>query len=151
MLDIFSARKLRTLNADETLILTGAALNQEIIHFRVAFVFVPLDAIPSQHKMLSYVIDTVTHQAHGDVVPGHTAEIGFVEFIVLPVLDALKVHDTIVIEILAWKYLILYTCWMDVRKRVLVIVPSAKAEIDAANEGNFVVNNHEFFVMGLCN
>lgn len=30
-----------------------------------------------------------------------------------------------------------------------MVIPSAKAEIDAANEGNFVINNHEFFMVGL--
>ena len=73
-------------------------------------------------------------------MPGHTAVIGFVEFIGLPVFDALKVHDTIVIEILAREDLILYTSWMDVSKWMLVVVPSAKAEIDATNESNFMVS-----------
>ena len=91
--------------------------------------------------MLGYVIDTGTHQTHGDVVPGHTAIIGFVEFIGLPVFDALKVHDTIVVEILAWEDLIFYTRWMDVCKWMLVVIPSAKAEINTADEGSFVVND----------
>lgn len=99
--------------------------------------------------MLSYVIDTRTDQTHSDVVPGHTTIISLVEFIGLPVFDALKVHDTIVVEILPRKNLILYTSWVDVGKCMLVVVPSAKAEIDAANESNFVVNNHEFFMVRL--
>lgn len=149
MLDIFSARKLRALNTNETFILASPTLDQEIIHFRVAFVFVSLNTVPSQYKMLGNVINTGTHQTHGDVVPGHTAIIGFVEFIVLPVFDALKVHDTIIVEILAGEDLILYTSWMDVCKGVLMVIPSAKAEIDAADEGNFVVNDHGFFMVGL--
>lgn len=116
MLNIFSARKLRALNTNKTFILTSAALNQEIIHFRVAFVLVSLNAVPSQHEMLSNVIDTGTHQTHSDVMPGHTPIIGFVEFIGLPVFDALEVHDTIVVEILTWENLILYTSWMHVCK-----------------------------------
>jgi hypothetical protein len=127
MLDILPARELGALNGDETLILASAALDQEIIHFRVAFVFVSLDAIPSQHKMLSYVVDTITNQPHGDVVPGYTAEIGFVELVILPILNALKVHDSIIVEILAWEDFILYTSRMDVCKWMLVVIPSAKA------------------------
>ena len=47
VLNIFSTRKLWALNSDETLIFTGTALDEEIIHFLVAFVLIPLNAIPS--------------------------------------------------------------------------------------------------------
>lgn len=149
VLDVFSAGEFGAFHADDTLILTSTALDEKIIHFLVAFVFISLNAIPSQHKVFSNIIDTITDQPHGDIVPGHTTEFGFVKLIVLPVLDALKVHDPIVVEVLAWENLILYTSWMNVSEWMLVIIPSSKAEIDAANEGDSVVNDHEFFMVSL--
>jgi phosphatidylserine/phosphatidylglycerophosphate/cardiolipin synthase-like enzyme len=38
-------------------------------------------------------------RSHDDVVPGHAAEVDFADFIALPVLYALEVHDPVVVEV----------------------------------------------------
>ena len=56
--------------------------------------------------MLSNVVDTGHDEAHGNVMPGHAAILGFAEFILFPVLDVLEVHDSVVVEILTGPYLV---------------------------------------------
>jgi hypothetical protein len=61
----------------------------------------------------------------------------------------MKVHDTVIVEILAWEDFVLNTAWMDVGERVGMSVPSPEACIEASNESDLVVNDDEFLVVCL--
>lgn len=99
--------------------------------------------------MLGDIVDTVTRQAHGNIVPGHASKISFVEFVVLPVVHALKVHNPVVVEVLAGENLMLDTGRVDVGEWMLVVVPSTETEINATDKCNRVVDYGKFFVVCL--
>jgi hypothetical protein len=101
MLDILATRILRTLDRDDILILAGTTLYQQPIYIISQLVFIPLDKVPAKDKVLCDIVDTIADQAHCDVVPWHSPVLGLAQLIVLPVLNTLEVHDTVVVEVLA--------------------------------------------------
>jgi hypothetical protein len=113
MLNIVSTGIFWTLNGSDIFL---AAFEHQPIDVVISLIFVSLHAIPSEDKVLGDIVDTVTRQAHCNIVPGHASVICFVEFVVLPVIHALKVHDTVVVEVLAWENLVLDTSRVDVRQ-----------------------------------
>lgn len=149
MLDVISAGKSGPLNANQALFLLGSAFEQQIIDGFVTLVFVSLYAVPPQHKVFGYVVDTITNQSHGHIVPRHSAVLRLVQLVILPVFDAFEIHDSVVIKVLAREYLILDASWMNIGKWVLMVVPSSKTQVDTADKGDSIVNDHEFLVMGL--
>lgn len=114
-----------------------------------ALVFIALDEIPAQNKVFSNVIHTVTLQAHGHIVPGHAAIVDFADFVALPVLYALEVHDPVVVEILSRENVVPQTCWVDIGQWVLVCIPSSETKINASDEAHIVINDDEFLVVRL--
>lgn len=80
-------------------------------------------------------------------MPGHATEVSLAQFVILPAFNVLKVHNTIVIKVLAWPDLVAYVSGVDVSERVLVVVPSSEAEIKTANESDFVINNNKLLMM----
>lgn len=115
MLNVVANRVCRTLNSYQRLVGSSAAFEHQPVDLAVSLILVSFHAVPSEDKVLGDIVDTVTRQAHCNVVPGHASEVGFVEFVVLPVVYALKVHDTVVVEVLAWENLVLDTGRVDVR------------------------------------
>ena len=84
---------------------------------------------------------------HRHIVPGHAPEVSLAQFVILPAFNVLKVHNTIVIKILAWPHLVAYVGRVDVGERVLVVIPSSEAEIKTTNESDFVINDNKLFMM----
>lgn len=146
MLKVISTGVFWTLNRSNVFI---AAFEHQPVDVFISLILVSFDAIPSEDKVLGDIVDTVTRQAHCNIVPGHASIISFVEFVVLPVLHALKVHDTVVVEVLAWENLVLDTGRVNVREWVLVVVPSTETEINATDKCNRVVDHGKFFVVCL--
>jgi hypothetical protein len=101
MLDIFTAGVLGTLNGDDILIRTGTTFHKHPIDIITALVLIALDKVPPQNEVLGDIVDTVSDQTHGDVVPRHATVISLAELVALPVFHALEVHDAVVIEFLA--------------------------------------------------
>lgn len=114
-----------------------------------ALVFVALDEVPAQNKVFGDVIHTVALQAHSDVVPGHAAEVDFADFIALPVLYALEVHDPVVVEVLSRENVIPQTPWVDIGQWVLVCIPSSETKVNTSDEAHIVINDDEFLVVSL--
>lgn len=114
MLFVLAARILGTLDRNEALILAGATLHQQPIDVVMALVLVPLDKVPAKDKVLCNIIDAIANQAHRDVVPRHSPVLGLTELIVLPVVDTLEVHDTVVVEVLAGEDVVTQAGWMHV-------------------------------------
>lgn len=98
--------------------------------------------------MFSNVIDTWTQHSHGDIMPRHTTMLCLGQLVLLPILDVFEVHDTIVVEVLTGPDLVGDAFRVHIRQAVLMVVPTAEAEIEATNEGHLVVNDNELFVMG---
>jgi hypothetical protein len=85
--------------------------------------------------------------AQADVVPRHAAVLGLVELVRLPVLDILEVHDAVVVKVLAGPDLGGDAFGVGVGERVLAHVPAAEAEVEAADEGDLVVDDEELLVV----
>lgn len=149
MLDIFSHRELWPLDPDQILILSSSSFKNQPVVSPIALVLVALAKIPPEDEVLRNIIDARSDQTHGDIVPWHATIFRLRELIGFPVLNCLEVHDTVVVEVLARKYFMLHTCRVDVRQGVLVVVPTSEAEVNTADEGNFVVYHNEFFMMSL--
>ena len=139
----------RALDAYQRLIVSLAATQFQPVDSRIALVLVTLDMVPAQHKVLGNIIDTVADDAHGHVMPGHARKLGLVHLILPPVLHGLEVHDAIVVEVLAREDLVVNAAGMHIRQRVVVRVPPAKTEVQAADKRQRVVDDDEFLVMSL--
>lgn len=126
MLYVFSNWMLRPLYANQVFIFCSNTFHQEPIILFISLIFIALAKIPSQYKMLGDIVDTRAYDSHSDVVPRHAAIFGFGQFIVLPILYRLEVHNAIIVEVLAGEDLVLDAGWMNVRKRMLLVVPAAK-------------------------
>jgi len=100
VVDVLSHRVFGALGANEIFVLALTTLQSQPIVTVIPLVFVALAEVPSQDEVLGYVVDARPDDTHGDVVPWHTAKVGFAEFVALPILDTLKVHDAVVIEVL---------------------------------------------------
>ena len=147
MIDVFTNRVLRTLDGHQILILAFAAGHRQPIHVVRSFVLVALDKVPAEDKVLGDIVDAVTNDTHGGVVPGHAAVVGFTQLIGLPIFDCMEIHDAIVVEVLAREHLVLHAGWMHVSQRMLAAVPAPEAQIETTNEGHLVVDDDELFMM----
>ena len=59
----------------------------------------------------------------------------------------MEVHDAVVVEVLARKHLVPYSSRMNIGQWMLSVVPSAKAEIQTADEGQLVIDHDELLMM----
>ena len=91
---------------------------------------VPLAEIPPKNKVLRNVMHTWSNHTHRDIMPRRSPIPGLAQLIALPILHSLKVHDSIVIKILAQENLILHSCLMHIRQRMLLI-QAPKMQIEA--------------------
>lgn len=147
MVNIFSNRMLRPLNCDQILIFTFTALESKPVKTVVALVFVTLDEVPAQYEMLCNIIDTRSDDTHGYIMPWHTPIVSLAQFVALPVLNVLEVHDSVVVKVLSGEDLILDTRRMGISQWMLPLIPATEAKIQTADEGKIEVNNDEFLVM----
>ena len=147
MVTIFAHWMFWTLNGYKVFEIPFSALHGQPVKAFCPLVLVALDEVPTQDKVLCDVIDAVSNDPHGDVMPGHSAIVCFAELVRLPVVDALEVHDAVVVEVLTWEELVGDACRVDVRARVLSIVPPPEAQIQSANESQSVVDNDEFLMV----
>lgn len=90
MLDVFADWMFGALDRDQVFVLVGAVGScarghAQIVDAFVALVFVAFDKVPAKDEMFGDVDDTFTDQTHGHIVPGHTAVVGLVEFVVGPI------------------------------------------------------------------
>lgn len=155
MLDVVTTGMLWSLNASQVLVLAFTAFQDNPVISVVALVLVTLDKVPTKNKVLRNIIDARADNGHGNVMPGHAAIVGLADFILLPVLNILKVHDAVVVEVLAGPDLLGDTFGVGVGQRVLMGIPAAKAQIQASDEGNYIIDNNKLFVMspehgGIC-
>ena len=148
MIDILPNRVFRPLHSNDILILLMALHNQPV-HSIAALILITLDKVPAQNEMLGNIIDTVTHQTHGNIVPRHAAVLGFTDLVALPVCHALEVHDAVVVEFLAWEDIVFQAGGVDICQWVLAGIPATEAEINAADECESIVDDDELFVVGL--
>jgi len=81
-------------------------------------------------------------------VPGHIARVCLTEGILLPVLDILEIHNTVVIEVLARPYLVGDSIRVHIGQGVLIVVLPAEAEVKPADESHLVVDDNELLVIG---
>jgi hypothetical protein len=149
MLDVLAAGVLWSLDSNQIFIIPKSALHHKPIHIIGTLVLVTLDKVPTQNKVLCNIVDAVANQAHGYVVPRHAPEVSLAQLITLPVLDALEVHDSVVVKVLPREDIIPQASWMHISQRVLVGIPSAEAEVNAANECHSIINHNEFLVVRL--
>lgn len=114
MLDVLAARVLWSLNSNQIFIIPSPALHHKPIDIIGTLVLVTFDKVPAQNKVLCNIVDAIAHQAHGYIVPRHAAEVSLAQLIALPVLDALEVHDAVVVKILAREDIIAQASWMHI-------------------------------------
>lgn len=149
VVNIITTRILGPLDRNQILVLVCATLHEQPVHIVTALVLVALDKVPSEDEVLCDVIDGVSNQTHGDIVPGHATELSLADFVALPVLHALEIHDTVVVEFLSGEDIVAQAGWVNICKWMLVGVPSAETEINPTNECEGVVNDDELLVMRL--
>lgn len=114
MLDVLAAGVLWALNSNQIFIIPKSTLHHKPIHIIGTLVLITLYKVPAQNKVLCNIVDTVTNQTHGYVVPRHAPEVSLAQLIALPVLDALEVHDSVVVEVLAREDIIAQARWMHI-------------------------------------
>jgi hypothetical protein len=149
VLDIVTTRVLGTLHSDKVFVVTKAALKSKPIHALITLVLIPLDEVPPKDEVLRNIVDTVSHQAHGYIVPRHPAILCLAEFIRLPLAHTLEIHYAVVIEILTGEDLVLHVRGVDIGQRVLVSIPAAKAKVDSTDKSQGVIDDDEFLMVGL--
>lgn len=147
MVDVFTDRVLRPLTTNEVFVVTLATLHSQPVISRVPLVLVAFAKVPSQYKVFSDVVDARSDETHADVVPWHATEVGLTQLVVLPVINTLEIHNTVIVEVLTWPGFILRTCWVNICQRMLLGIPSTEASVETTNKGKIVVNDDELFVM----
>ncbi|KAH6607804.1 hypothetical protein Trco_004117 [Trichoderma cornu-damae] len=147
VLHVAPHRVLGPLHPDQVFVLALAALEDDPVEPLVALVLVALDKVPPQDEVLGNVVHARADDGHGDVVPGHAAVVCLAELVVLPVLHLFEVHDSVVVEVLARPDVRRHLVRVDVGERVVPGVPPPKAEIQAADEGDGVVDDDELLVV----
>ena len=98
---VVTAGMFGSLNTSQVLILAFAALQDDPVISVVALVLVTFGKVPTEDKVLSNVIYARTDNTHCNVVPGHATIVGLADFVLLPILYILEVHDAVIVEILA--------------------------------------------------
>ena len=82
------------------------------------------------------------------IVPRHTSGIKDADTVVRILFDFLEVEHTSIVVVLPREQSFREVGRMDIRQRVGVGVPSAKAKIETTDTGTVLVYNYNFFVMG---
>lgn len=149
MLDVVPGGTVWTLHADQVLVFASPAFQQKPIHVFFALVLVSLDAVPPQDKMLGNVVDARSHQADGDIMPGHAGVLGLAKFIVQPVVDVLEIHDPAVVEVLPGPDVFIQVSRVRICQWMFMNVVPTETEVETANEGDFVVDDDELFMVRL--
>jgi len=85
--------------------------------------------------MFCNVIYTIADDSHRYIMPRHAAILRLTQLIVEPILNALEIEDSVIVEILPGKDLGLHPSGVSIRKSMLMIIPSSKAQINAADKG----------------
>ena len=147
MMNVFSYGMLGSLNSDQVLVFPFPTFHGQPVESVIALVFVTFDEIPAKNKMLCNIIDAISDDTHGHIMPRHPTVICFTELIRLPVFDGLEVHDTIVVEVLPREHLVGNTGGVYIGTGMLSIVPSPEAEIQASNKSHGVINHDELLMM----
>lgn len=149
MANVVAHRVLWSLNTNQILGVSCAALKLEPVIAFIALLLVTLAKVPTQDKVLRDVVHAPPNEPHANIVPWHPPILGLGELVRLPVVDGVEVHDPVVVEILAWKNFILSTRRVHVGKGVLVVVPTAEAEVETSDECHGVIYNNKLLVVSL--
>ena len=147
MLNIFSARIFRSLNCNKVFIRAIATLKQEPIDTLIPLVLVTLNKVPTEDEVLCNIIHSITNQSHGNIMPRHSAIFCLAQFVTLPLLHTLEIHDTIVVEFLAREDIVLEVRRMSISQWMLVSIPSPEAQIDTTNESQCIIDDDEFLMV----
>lgn len=97
--------------------------------------------------MFGDIIDTRSNDTHGYIMPWHASIVSFAQFVALPVLDVLEVHDSVVVKVLSGEDLILDTRRMGISQWMLPLIPATEAKIQTSDEGKIEVNDDKLFMM----
>ena len=97
--------------------------------------------------MASKVLDDRASQADRNVRPSHARHRHSIELVLLPLRDIVEVKDTGVIVVLSGEDGFVDVGWMHIGNCVLVSIPSAEAQIQAAHESDLAVNKAQFLVV----
>jgi hypothetical protein len=80
-------------------------------------------------------------------MPWHPPVCCLVEVVTLPLGDILKIHDAIIVKVLAGPYLLCDVGRVGIRQWVLMHIPSPETQIETTDEGKLVVDHEELFMM----
>jgi hypothetical protein len=80
-------------------------------------------------------------------MPWHAPIVSLAQFIALPVLNVLEVHDPVVVEVLSGEDLVFDTRRMSISQWMLPLIPATEAKIQTSDEGKIEVDNDELFMM----
>jgi len=103
--------------------------------------------IPPFYEMLDNVKYTRTRKRHVYVVPRHPRTFQKRKLVRSIVADVLEIHDPSIVKVLPREESVRERGRMNISKRMVVRVPSAKAEIQTADTGKVVVNDDDLFVV----
>jgi hypothetical protein len=99
-----------------------------------------INKIPPVNKVMSQVLYNGPLHTDGDVGPSHSRGLGSVKLVLERVGNVVEVEVAGIIHILPREYDLVQVGRVSIGDRMLVGIPAAKAEVEAAHEGDFVIN-----------
>lgn len=147
MMDVAAFGILRSLHSDQVLVVSFTAFESQPRVLGLALVLVAFDKVPAQDEVLGNVINAWPYEPHTNIVPGHSSIFSFGELVLFPVFHGMKVHNTVIVEILTRKDFMFNSCGVNISHGMLMGVPPAEAQVKSANEGHLIVNHDELFVV----
>ena len=106
------------------------------------------DVVPPVGEVKLQALHDGADQRDADIRPAHPRELGAVKLVLLPLVDALEVVDSCVVVVLAREDDAVHIAGVIVGDGVSVGIPTAEAGVEAAHEGNVVVNQAQLLVVG---
>lgn len=110
-------------------------------------IFVIENIVPSLPKVNPETVDNRTRKRNADIRPAHSAALGPVEFVVLPLSDVLEVVNSGIVVILTREDNIVQVSGVSIGDGVSVGVPAAEANIQTTHKGNLAIDKAQLFVV----
>jgi len=106
-----------------------------------------VDKVPALNEMRSEILDDWTSQAHRKVGPSHSCILRTIQFITHVFRDVFEVVDPSVVVVLTRKHSQVDIRRVNVDRGMRISVPTAKAQIEAAQESNLTIDETQLLMM----
>lgn len=110
-------------------------------------VLLAVDIVPPIHEVECQALHDGSGKGDANIGPAHARELGPVELVLLPLVDALEIVDSCVVVVLARVDDGVHVSGVGIRDRVSVGVPTAETAVKTTHEGNPVVDQAQLLVV----